>query len=69
MATGQLPFAGYGAAMMLNKLNGRHIPPSQRSRNFSVEFDQMIARALIPDPDKRYRTPGEFIAALEAFTA
>jgi tetratricopeptide (TPR) repeat protein len=66
MATGELPFAGHGAAMLLNKLNGRHIPPSQRSGKFSADFDAVMARALAPSPDSRYHTPAELVAAVEA---
>lgn len=66
MLTGTLPFAGSGAAMLLNKLNGKHVPPSQRVPSLSLELDKVMAMALAPDPDKRYKTPADLIAALEA---
>ena len=66
MLTGMLPFAGSGAAMLLNKLNGKHVAPSQRVPSLSPELDKVMARALAPDPDKRYRTPSELVAALDA---
>lgn len=69
MATGHLPFSGGGAAMLLNKLNGRHIPPSQRDPALPAGLDAVIAKALVPDPDKRYRTPTELVAALDAVIA
>lgn len=69
MTTGHLPFTGSGAAMLLNKLNGKLIPPSQRSASLPPGLDAVIARALAPDPDKRYRTPAELVAALDALTS
>ena len=69
MTTGHLPFSGSGAAMLLNKLNGKLIPPSQRTPTLSPGLDSVIAKALAPDPDKRYRTAAELIAALDALIA
>jgi tRNA A-37 threonylcarbamoyl transferase component Bud32 len=69
MLTGHLPFTGGGAAMLLNKLNGKHIPPSQRNPELPAGIDAVLAKALIPDPDKRYHTPSEFVAALDAVIA
>jgi tetratricopeptide (TPR) repeat protein/predicted Ser/Thr protein kinase len=66
MTTGVLPFNGVGAGMLLNKLNGKWIPPSQRSSSLPSTFDAVIARALAPDPDKRYHTPAELVAALDS---
>ena len=66
MLTGHLPFSGGGAAMLLNKLNGKHIPPSQRNPALPTGLDEVIAKALVPDPDKRYSTPTELVAALDA---
>ena len=69
MTTGHLPFSGSGAAMLLNKLNGKLIPPSQRSPSVPPGLDAVIAKALAPDPDKRYRTPAELVAALDSLTS
>jgi serine/threonine protein kinase len=69
MLTGQLPFSGGGAAMLLNKLNGKHIPPSQRNPALPASLDEVIAKALVPDPDKRYSNPTQLIAALDAVIA
>ena len=66
MLTGNLPFSGGGAAMLLNKLNGKHVPPSHRNSSFPPALDAVIARALSPDPDKRYRTPAELASAVDA---
>jgi tetratricopeptide (TPR) repeat protein len=69
MTTGQLPFSGSGAAMLLNKLNGKLIAPTQRVPGLPAGFDALIAKALAPDPDKRYRTPAELVAALDELLA
>jgi tetratricopeptide (TPR) repeat protein/tRNA A-37 threonylcarbamoyl transferase component Bud32 len=69
MLTGHLPFTGGGAAMLLNKLNGKHIPPSQRNPALPASLDEVIAKALTPDPDKRYHTPTELVEALDAVIA
>lgn len=69
MTTGHLPFTGTGAAMLLNKLNGKLIAPSARAAHLPPGLDAVIAKALAPDPDKRYRTPAELTAALDALTS
>ncbi|MFI5348642.1 MAG: protein kinase [Elusimicrobiota bacterium] len=69
MTTGFLPFTGTGAAMLLNKLNGKLIPATQRNPALPAGFDAVIAKALEPDPDKRYRTPAELVGALDALLA
>ncbi|MFI5363183.1 MAG: protein kinase [Elusimicrobiota bacterium] len=69
MTTGFLPFTGSGAAMLLNKLNGKLIPACQRNPALPAGFDAVVARALAPDPDQRYRTPAELVAALDALLA
>ncbi|MEK7232467.1 MAG: protein kinase [Elusimicrobiota bacterium] len=69
MMTGYLPFTGGGAAMLLQKLNGKHIPPSRRNPNLPAGLDAVIAKALTPDPDKRYHTPTELVEALDAAVA
>jgi tetratricopeptide (TPR) repeat protein len=68
MTTGFLPFTGSGAAMLLNKLNGKLIPPCQRNPSLPAGLDAVIARALEPDPDKRYHTAAELVAALESLS-
>ena len=69
MATGSLPFTGSGAAMLLNKLNGKLTPACRLNPALPAGLDAVIARALEPDADKRYRTPAELVAALDALLA
>jgi serine/threonine-protein kinase len=64
---GELPFQGVGAGMLLNKINGKHEPLSKRTAQpLPPGLDEVMAKALCPDPDKRYRTPAELMAALDA---
>ncbi|MBI5208800.1 MAG: protein kinase [Elusimicrobia bacterium] len=66
MLTGELPFAGQGAGMLLNKLNGRFAPLSSTGKDgFPPGLDGVMAKVLSPDPDKRYRNAPEFLAAVE----
>lgn len=55
---GQLP-------VLLNGRNGRLTPASQRVSSLPPGIDAVIAKALSPEADQRYRTPGEFITALD----
>ncbi|MBI4676532.1 MAG: protein kinase [Elusimicrobia bacterium] len=66
MLTGKLPFAGRGAGMLLNKLNGRFPPLSQMVQDLPAGIDDVMARVLAPDPARRHRTAAEFFAALQA---
>jgi serine/threonine-protein kinase len=68
MLTGQLPFSGTGAGMLLNKINGKAVPATQRVSGLPAGVDAVIDRALAADPDRRYRTPGEFVAALDSLS-
>ncbi|MEK7388307.1 MAG: protein kinase [Elusimicrobiota bacterium] len=66
MLTGCLPFAGTGATMALHKINGRHVPITERKASLPQEINPVMAKALAPDPARRYRTPTEFVAAVDA---
>ncbi|MCX5795787.1 MAG: hypothetical protein NTY77_09865, partial [Elusimicrobia bacterium] len=65
MLSNRLPFAGQGAGMLLNKVNGKHIPLSQVVSGLPAGVDEVVAKALAPDPEQRYHTPEEFGAALQ----
>ena len=65
MLSGKLPFAGQGAGMLVNKMNGKHVPLSQVVPGLPAGVDEVVAKALAPDPEQRYRTPEEFGAALQ----
>ena len=66
MTTGGLPFAGSGAAMLLGKLGGKPVPACRLNSALPAGLDAVIARALEPDPDKRFRAPADLAAALDA---
>ncbi|MFA6317985.1 MAG: protein kinase, partial [Elusimicrobiota bacterium] len=68
MLSGELPFAGRGAGMLLNKLNGKFTPISQAVSGLPPGMDEVIGKVLSPDPAKRYRTPMEFLSAVQALS-
>lgn len=64
--TGRLPFAGTGAGLLMNKIKGSHEPPSKIDPRLPPGLDAVFAKALDPDPDKRYSTAGNLLRALES---
>ena len=66
MLCGKLPFAGIGGGMLLNKINMRYAAPARAIPGLPGPLDAVFAKAFQADPDKRYRTPKEFAAALES---
>jgi tetratricopeptide (TPR) repeat protein len=66
MLTGNLPFAGTGGGMLLNKINMSYVPPSKETAGLPPALDPVFARAFQAFPEERYRTPREFSDALEA---
>ncbi len=66
LVTGELPFPGLGAALHLQKREGRFVPPSQRvPEGLPAELDAVIAKAIAPEPADRFSSAGEFAAALK----
>ncbi len=68
MLTGKLPFIGMGAGMLMNKINMSYIPPSRNIAGLPEALDEVFLKAFQADPDRRYRTPQEFVTALAAAT-
>jgi tetratricopeptide (TPR) repeat protein len=66
--SGRLPFAGVGAGMLLNKINGR-CEPLRPGPGVPAGLQAVVTRALTPDPDGRYRNAAELLAALDALAA
>jgi len=66
MVTGELPFKGVGAGMLMAKMNKTFIPPSVEASDLPKGFDAVLDKAFDPDPDKRYRTASELYNALAA---
>ncbi|NUP13027.1 MAG: serine/threonine protein kinase [Polyangiaceae bacterium] len=68
MITGFLPFhADNAVAVGLCVTREPHIPPSVRKLGLPGSTDVVIARALKKDPNERYQTTRELLAALEVF--
>ena len=65
MLTGELPYRGVGAGMLMAKMNQTYAPASRIASGLPAEFDGVMAKGLEPDPDKRWKTGGEFLRALE----
>ncbi len=66
MLTGKMPFIGIGAGMLMNKINMSYIPPSRAIAGLPEALDEVFLKAFQADPDRRYRTPLEFVTALAA---
>ena len=64
MLTGKLPFIGVAAGMLMNKINMSYIPPSRAIAGLPEALDEVFMKAFQADPDRRYRTPLEFVTAL-----
>ena len=67
--TGARPFGGIGAGLLMNKMNLSYTAPSQAARGLPPGIDAVFAKALEPDPDKRYSSAGALLRALEALEA
>ncbi|MDD5656070.1 MAG: protein kinase [Elusimicrobia bacterium] len=65
MLCGKAPFSGTGAGMLMNKVNMAYIPPSKLAPGLPAAADGVFARALQPDPSRRFATARELLAALE----
>jgi tetratricopeptide (TPR) repeat protein/predicted Ser/Thr protein kinase len=65
MLTGELPFPGMGFALHLQKREGRFVPVSQRlpGEAWAARLDAVFAKALDPDPAKRYPSAKSFAEA------
>ncbi|MBI5624693.1 MAG: protein kinase [Elusimicrobia bacterium] len=64
--TGQQPFAGMGAGMLLNKMNASFAPATKTNPVLPQGIDAVFSKAFAADPDKRYASAGEFMKAVEA---
>ncbi len=65
LLTGRPPFAGSGTGLLMNKLKGVYEPPSKLDARLPSGLDEVFAKALGPDPDKRYASAGNLLRALE----
>jgi eukaryotic-like serine/threonine-protein kinase len=65
MLTGQPPFDGARAEMVLVQHIASPAPPPSSVRQELLPFDPVLAKALAKDPGHRYRTAAELAAALD----
>jgi len=66
MLTGKLPFTGAASEMLMNKINMSCLPPSRAIAGLPESLDAVFLMAFQADPERRYRTPQEFVTALSA---
>ncbi|MCR4296029.1 MAG: serine/threonine protein kinase, partial [Elusimicrobia bacterium] len=69
LLTGRRPFAGSGTGLLMNKLKSVYEPPSKLDARLPSGLDEVFAKALGPDPDKRYASAGKLLRALESLEA
>jgi predicted Ser/Thr protein kinase len=64
--TGQVPFPPESLALSAEAPGGRHpVPASELRRGLPRAIDPVLRKALASDPADRYRTPAQFVAAVE----
>jgi len=65
MLCAKLPFNGVGAGMLMNKLNKTYTPLSRLVAGLPAGLDEVFSRAFEPNPEARFHSVKEFLAALE----
>ncbi len=66
LLTGEKPFAGHTISTLLyNIVNKDPKPASQIDSSLPLHFDEVLAKALAKDPDKRYQTAKDFLEDLK----
>ena len=63
MLTGQPPFLGED--LHRRKLAGALQPPSHLAEGLPPALDAVIAKAMAPDPEQRYKSPSELLSAYD----
>ena len=66
LLTGEVPFAGSGSTMLLNKMNMRYRPLSSLVPDAPAGVDDVLTRALEAEPGKRLKSPKDFYVAVAA---
>ena len=66
--TGENPFGGRNATEKILARVKRDAPPVSKLRADAASLDTIVAKLLARDPNFRYQTPKEFLAALDALT-
>jgi hypothetical protein len=67
LLTGRAPFGGESVSEVLYRISTQPAdPPSEAHPDVPADFDPIIEKVLSKDPDARYQSAREMIAALEA---
>lgn len=69
MLSGQTPFRGDAAGMLLNKSNKHYDAISALVPGIPEGLDKILDQALDPDPDKRFLSAKEFLLHLDGLAA
>ena len=64
MLCGHVPFSGSAGGMQMNKLNMSYVAPSAMVGGLPAGLDEIMAKALQPDPAKRFASAKEMMVAL-----
>jgi serine/threonine-protein kinase len=64
MLCGKMPFVGLGGGLLMNKVNMNYVPVSRVTPGLPEGIDDVLARALQADPDKRFKSAKEMFLAL-----
>ena len=67
MLCGERPFKGSGAGMLMSKINKSYVPASRNVSGLPEGIDEVFARALEPNPEARFSSAAELLAALDVF--
>ncbi|MCX5790309.1 MAG: protein kinase, partial [Elusimicrobia bacterium] len=69
LLTGNLPFQGSAAGMLMNKMNKSYAAPSRLAPELPGAVDEFFAAAFEPEPTRRFRTVQDFVHALRQAAA
>jgi serine/threonine-protein kinase len=64
--TGERPFPGTGAGLLMNKIKKAFKPPTQTAPGLPAGIDAVFDKALDPDPLRRHATAGDLMRDLAA---
>ncbi|MFA5139616.1 MAG: protein kinase [Elusimicrobiota bacterium] len=69
LLSGELPFGGVGAGMLLAKMNKTYIPLSRKLDGLPQGLDRVLDKALDPDPARRHPSAADLYRELAALVS
>lgn len=70
MATGELPFSGKSAPIvMVKQLHERPLHPRAKNPKLSRAFDAVVMKCLAKNPSQRYQSPSDLVKALNQLSS